>query len=261
MFPTARGGPDDRKNARNRAFARSVDRANKRLADAGRTPLPERLTSHSLRRTYASLLVASGEDPTYVMDQLGHSDPKLTLRIYSHTMRRRDGERERLHALVTGQPASRLGTSAQSTPTQARPRRRPDEAKTTPFRDERHGPTLERSRSRRKRAASASSGRRHPPARARTHLAPRPPLRSPVAQADESPRSARKASTALSSTSERRRLVRPIGRQRPRAITRNGTPGDPNRSPAHSTITPGDCAAAPRQVIAEGSQTDWRPAA
>jgi integrase len=29
--------------------------------------LPERLTPHSLRRTFASILVAIGNDPTYVM--------------------------------------------------------------------------------------------------------------------------------------------------------------------------------------------------
>jgi hypothetical protein len=34
------------------------------------------------------------------MGQLGHTDPALTLRIYAHEMRRRDGERDRLRALV-----------------------------------------------------------------------------------------------------------------------------------------------------------------
>jgi integrase len=29
-----------------------------------------------------------GEDPRYVMDQLGHTDPAFTLRLYSHAMRR-----------------------------------------------------------------------------------------------------------------------------------------------------------------------------
>ena len=36
------------------------------------------------------------------MARLGHTDPKFTLRVYTHLMRRREGERERLKALVSG---------------------------------------------------------------------------------------------------------------------------------------------------------------
>ena len=77
-----------------------------RMSDSiseGHERLPERLTPHSLRRTFAAILVADGKDPTYVMGQLGHTDPGLTLRIYSHQMRRRDGEHERLQSLVKGE--------------------------------------------------------------------------------------------------------------------------------------------------------------
>ena len=59
-------------------------------------------TPHRLRHTFASILVAIGKDPTYVMQQLGHTDPAFTLRVYSHTMRRSEVERERLKALVQG---------------------------------------------------------------------------------------------------------------------------------------------------------------
>jgi integrase len=130
VFGTSSGRPDNRNNARRRIFGRAVERANQRLAEADRDPLPERLTPHSLRRTYASLLVASGEDPAYVMEQLGHTDAKLTLRIYAHTMRRKDGERERLHALVTGKSWPRLGTGAQSTPKPPAHRADPKKPKT-----------------------------------------------------------------------------------------------------------------------------------
>ncbi len=34
--------------------------------------------------------------------QLGHTDPAFTLRVYSHMMRRSDEEREELKALVEG---------------------------------------------------------------------------------------------------------------------------------------------------------------
>jgi integrase len=57
---------------------------------------------HKLRHTAASLLIAKGEDPAYVMRQLGHTDPAFTLRIYTHSMERRDGEVERLRELVEG---------------------------------------------------------------------------------------------------------------------------------------------------------------
>jgi len=46
--------------------------------------------------------VALGEDVFYVMEQVGHTDPKLTLTVYTKQMARRDGEREKLRALVTG---------------------------------------------------------------------------------------------------------------------------------------------------------------
>ena len=67
-----------------------------------RAPLPRGITAHKLRHTYASLLAACGEDPAYVMAQLGHADPRFSLRVYTHLMSRRNGERERLRALVQG---------------------------------------------------------------------------------------------------------------------------------------------------------------
>src|SRR5204862_4313391 len=55
-----------------------------------------------LRHTFASLLIALGKDPAYVMAQLGHADPKFTLRVYTHVMRRGDDERDALRTLVEG---------------------------------------------------------------------------------------------------------------------------------------------------------------
>jgi hypothetical protein len=48
------------------------------------------------------VLLAAGEDPPYVMRQVGHNDPKVTLGVYAQVMLRKDGERERLRALVRG---------------------------------------------------------------------------------------------------------------------------------------------------------------
>ena len=43
-----------------------------------------------------------GESPPYVMAQMGHATPNLTLAIYPRQMDRRDREPERLKALVEG---------------------------------------------------------------------------------------------------------------------------------------------------------------
>lgn len=69
-------------------------------------PLPEHLTPHKLRHTFASLLVALGVDPGSVMDQLGHTDPTFTLRVYRHGMRRDATSKAALRKLVglTDQP-------------------------------------------------------------------------------------------------------------------------------------------------------------
>ena len=102
VFPTGTGGIRDKDNLRNRILAAAVDRADHLLQRRGQTPLPKGLTPHKLRHTFASILVACGEDPASVMAQLGHTDPKFTLRIYTHVMRRDSAERQRLMALVDG---------------------------------------------------------------------------------------------------------------------------------------------------------------
>ena len=102
VFPTETGGQQNASNVRNRVLALSVERANQRLEERGLSPLPEGLTPHSMRRTFISLLLAIGEDVPYVMGQVGHADPKVTLSIYAQVMFRGEGERERLEALVNG---------------------------------------------------------------------------------------------------------------------------------------------------------------
>lgn len=72
------------------------------------TPLPEGLTLHALRRTCASVLVALGKDPRYVMGQLGHTDPTVTLGIYAQAMTSSDDDRERLRLLVEGDDLTKV---------------------------------------------------------------------------------------------------------------------------------------------------------
>jgi integrase len=58
------------------------------------------LSGPSLRRTFASLLYAIGRTPPEVMDQLGHTDPKLALRLYARAMRRDQDDVGRLRRLA-----------------------------------------------------------------------------------------------------------------------------------------------------------------
>jgi hypothetical protein len=45
---------------------------------------------HGLRRTYASLRCACGDDVAYTSAQIGHTDPRFTLRCYTRATRRRE---------------------------------------------------------------------------------------------------------------------------------------------------------------------------
>jgi integrase len=100
VFATVAGTEPKQGNIRKRALAKSVEAANEKLIEAGEVPLPDGLTPHKLRHTFASILVALGVDPGSVMDQLGHADPGFTLRVYRHSMRRDAAAKQRLRALV-----------------------------------------------------------------------------------------------------------------------------------------------------------------
>jgi integrase len=112
VFRTSTGRKLGATNIRRRILAKAIEQANKQLSVDESEPLPERLTPHSLRRTYASLLFAIGEAPPYVMAQMGHTTANLTLTIYARQMDRRDGEPERLKALVEGREWAAMGSGA-----------------------------------------------------------------------------------------------------------------------------------------------------
>ena len=122
VFGTSTGGRQQASNLRRRVLAPAVERANKRLAKREVEPLPDKLTPHSLRRTFASLLYALDETPPYVMTAMGHTSPNLALAMYAKAMIRRDGDRERLKTLV-GEPNRALTGAG----TLANNARQPDE--------------------------------------------------------------------------------------------------------------------------------------
>jgi integrase len=103
VFATATGRADTRSNIAKR-LKRAAERANQALAGQETPPIPAALSPHSLRRTFASLLYLRGESPVYVMHQMGHTDPKLALRIYTKVMgeQRRRGPGARLVGVLDG---------------------------------------------------------------------------------------------------------------------------------------------------------------
>lgn len=113
VFPTATGGRRDKDNLRDRVLTPVFKRANELLEQRGRVPLPKGLTTHKLRHTFASILIACGVDPISVMKQLGHTDPAFTLRTYAHMMSREPGERSRLKALVNGERVAAVSFPAE----------------------------------------------------------------------------------------------------------------------------------------------------
>jgi integrase len=71
VFCSETGTPLNNSNLR-RVFRRVLKRAK----------LPEDFSPHSLRHTFASLLLQQGESPVYVQRQLGHASIKLTVDTY-----------------------------------------------------------------------------------------------------------------------------------------------------------------------------------
>ncbi|HEX4435579.1 MAG TPA: tyrosine-type recombinase/integrase [Solirubrobacteraceae bacterium] len=114
VFQTRSGKRSSGDNIRSRVLKPAIVRANHNRRQHGQPPLPEGITPHSLRRTFASVLYALGEDPGIIMDEMGHSDPALALRIYRQSMRRDEGEKTKLRVLLDAK------TPAQNAPARRR---------------------------------------------------------------------------------------------------------------------------------------------
>jgi hypothetical protein len=72
----------------------------------------ERITFHSLRRTFASLRCACGDDIRYTSGQLGHEDPRFSLRVYTQATKRRERlSGPHLRAYERALEWARMGTS------------------------------------------------------------------------------------------------------------------------------------------------------
>jgi integrase len=88
VFLNKGGGRQSVRNAE-MALRTAVKRANRELEKIGIDPIDEKLTPHSLRRFFASLRFAAGEDVIYVVEQGGWTDPAFAIRVYARATRRR----------------------------------------------------------------------------------------------------------------------------------------------------------------------------
>ena len=86
VFSTPKGTPVLEDSFRNRVWALILRRAGLRY----RKP-------HTLRHTFASLLIEAQEPLTYVQQQLGHHSAAFTLKVYGHLLPR--GNRRAVDAL------------------------------------------------------------------------------------------------------------------------------------------------------------------
>jgi integrase len=123
VFITATWSARSRHNLRQDVVEPVMRRADELQAQRGGQPLPLGITPHKLRHTFASVLIAIGMDPIYVMAQLGHTDPAFRLRVYAHMMRRSEEERERLRALVGEGVVAREKTQTSHKTPISRPKR------------------------------------------------------------------------------------------------------------------------------------------
>ncbi len=92
VFPSERWTPLDHSNVR-----KGFDAA---LRQAG---LPSHYSPHSLRHTFASLLLADAVSPAYVQEQLGHASITLTVDTYGRWLKKRaPGALDRLDSPALG---------------------------------------------------------------------------------------------------------------------------------------------------------------
>jgi hypothetical protein len=84
--PTISSSPVEAARAEQRPHSHPLRRnreSERLLVTEDRPPLPDGITFHSLRRTYAALRAELGEHPAITAAQMGHRDPRMTLRVYT----------------------------------------------------------------------------------------------------------------------------------------------------------------------------------
>ena len=98
-FPTRNGTRQNPDNIRSRILAPIRDRANRQLEAEGRLPIA-RMTPHTLRRTFASILAVCDVPLRRAMYLMGHTDPTLTLAVYQQVLDMGKGSVELLEQML-----------------------------------------------------------------------------------------------------------------------------------------------------------------
>jgi len=112
VLTTSTGGKQNPSNLRRDVLGPAIEAANEKLAKDGIAPIAA-IGFHGLRRAYASLRCACGDDIRYTASQLGHEDPRFTLKAYAQATRRRERlSGPHLKAYDRAIEWARMGTSA-----------------------------------------------------------------------------------------------------------------------------------------------------
>jgi integrase len=103
-----------------RRLKSAITKANVELEAVGIAPISERVSPHSLRRTFASLRYACGDDPVYVAEQGGWADPSFPIKVYAKAVRRRERlSGAHLEAFDAALQWAALGSEADADPSEA----------------------------------------------------------------------------------------------------------------------------------------------
>jgi integrase len=90
VITTFTGRKHSASNLRRDVLRPAIEAANAVLAKDGIAAIEDGLGFHGLRRTFASLRCVGGDDIAYTSAQIGHTDPRFTLRVYTQATKRRD---------------------------------------------------------------------------------------------------------------------------------------------------------------------------
>jgi integrase len=99
LFPT-RNGTQRGSRPIQRFLPEVVKRANEERAERNKLLIPEALTPHDLRRTFACLCFWAGRQLPYVQAQIGHKDGRMTLDAYAYATKRERIDRKLVWKLM-----------------------------------------------------------------------------------------------------------------------------------------------------------------
>lgn len=109
VFPDTAGGHLRRQNWRNRVWKPALEKVQADLAKHGQELQPFR--PYDLRHTCATLLIYEGRTVNEVAQHLGHADPGMTARVYTHTFD--DARKRRRVPIQEAIRRARRGTRAE----------------------------------------------------------------------------------------------------------------------------------------------------